>query len=124
MFSNKPSATMEEALEAFNGQLEEEKNEGFSADQIIDTVCSYFDITRQDIVGKKKSKDVVEPRMIAIYLINEILEIPLVSIGKMFGGRDHHTIINARDKITDQLKTSHKIQGYISEIKKLLSQNN
>jgi len=59
-----------------------------------------------------------------LILQNEILEIPLVSIGKMFGGRDHHTIINARDKITDQLKTSHKIQGYISEIKKLLSQNN
>ncbi len=120
--SNKDSAGMEEAYEAFNGQLEEEKNEGLSTDDIIDTVCTYFDITRQDIVGKKKSKDVVEPRMIAIYLINEILEIPLVSIGKIFGGRDHTTIMHSRDKISDELKTSHKIQGFISEIKKLLSQ--
>ena len=118
--SNKHSATMEEALEAFNGQIEEDKNEGLSPDDIIDTVCKYFDITRQDIVGKKKSKDVVEPRMIAIYLINEILEIPLVSIGKIFGGRDHTTIMHSRDKISDELKTSHKIKSFVSEIKKML----
>ena len=118
--SNKHSATMEEALEAFNGQLEEDKNEGLSPDDIIDTVCKYFDITRQDIIGKKKSKDVVEPRMIAIYLISEILEIPLVSIGKIFGGRDHTTIMHSRDKISDELKTSHKIQSFVSEIKKML----
>lgn len=118
--SNKHSATMEEALEAFNGQIEEDKNEGLSPDDIIDTVCKYFDITRQDIIGKKKSKDVVEPRMIAIYLINEILEIPLVSIGKIFGGRDHTTIMHSRDKISDELKTSHKIKSFVSEIKKML----
>ncbi len=118
--SNKHSASMEEALEAFNGQLEEDKNEGLSPDDIIDTVCKYFEITRQDIIGKKKSKEVVEPRMIAIYLISEILEIPLVSIGKIFGGRDHTTIMHSRDKISDELKTSHKMKSFISEIKKML----
>ena len=118
--SNKQSATMEDAIAAFDGQLEEDRNDGLSADDIIDTVCKYFDITRQDIIGKKKSKEVVEPRMIAIYLISEILEIPLVSIGKIFGGRDHTTIMHSRDKITDQLKTSHKTQSFISEIRKML----
>lgn len=119
--SNKQVANKEDAIEAFNGQLEEEKNEGISADDIIDTVCKYYDITRQDIVGKKKSKEVVEPRMIAVYLICEYLEIPLVSIGKMFGGRDYTTIIHSRDKITDELKTSHKTQSIVSDIKKMLT---
>ena len=119
--SNKQVATKEDAIEAFNGQLEEEKNEGLSADDIIDTVCKYFDISRQDIIGKKKSKEVVEPRMIAVYLICEYLEIPLISIGKMFGGRDYTTIIHSRDKITDELKTSHKIQSIVSDIKKMLT---
>lgn len=120
--AGKTTATMEEAYDAFDGQLEEERNEGISADDIINAVCKYFDITTQDIIGKKKNKEVVEPRMIAIYLINEILEIPLVSIGKMFGGRDHTTIMNARDKITVEIKTSHKIQSFVSEIKKMLQQ--
>lgn len=116
----KKSATMEEALEAFNGQAEEDKNEGFTPESIIDGVCKYFDITKEDIVGKKKSKEVVEPRMIAIYLISELLEIPLVSIGKLFGGRDHTTIMHSRDKIADQMKTSHKMQTLVSDIKKML----
>ena len=90
--SNKHTATKEDVIEAFNGQIEEEKNEGLTADDIIREVCKYFDITRADIVGKKKSKEVVEPRMIAIYLITEILEMPLISIGKIFGGRDHSTV--------------------------------
>ena len=55
----KRSATMDEAREAFNGQIEEEKNEGLTPEQIISTVCQYFDITKEDIIGKKKSKDVV-----------------------------------------------------------------
>ena len=117
---NKPSATMEDAVAAFDGQLEEDRNDGLSADDIIDTVCKYFDISRQDIVGKKKSKEIVEPRMIAIYLIIEILEIPLDAVGKIFGGRDHSTIMYSRDKITDQLKTSLKTQSNISEIRKML----
>ena len=116
----KRSATMEEAHEALNSQNEEDKNEGFTPDDIISGVCNYFGVTREDILGKKKSKDVVEPRMIAIYLISDILEIPLVSIGKIFGGRDHTTIMHSRDKIADQIKTSHKMQTLVSEIRKML----
>lgn len=117
---NKTSASMEEANEAFDNEYESESSDSLTADTIIDKVCLYFNITRQDIVGKKKSKEVVEPRMIAIYLINEMLEMPLVSIGKIFGGRDHTTIMHSRDKISDDIKTSPKIQTFISEIRKML----
>lgn len=116
----KRSATMEEAHEALNNEVEEEKGEGLTPDLIIEGVCKYFDVEKADVLGKKKSKDVVEPRMIAIYLISDILEIPLVSIGKIFGGRDHTTIMHSRDKISDQMKTSHKTQTLVNEIRKML----
>lgn len=116
----KRSATMEEAHEALNSEVEEEKSEGLTPDLIIEGVCRYFDVDKHDVLGKKKSKDVVEPRMIAIYLISDILEIPLVSIGKIFGGRDHTTIMHSRDKISDQMKTSHKTQTLVGEIRKML----
>lgn len=116
----KRSATMEEALEALKGEAEEEKNEGLTPDDIIVGVCKYFDVTKEELLGKKKSKDIVEPRMIAIYLISEILEIPLVSIGKLFGGRDHTTIMHSRDKIGEQMKNSHKMQTLVGDIRKML----
>lgn len=118
---NKPSATREDVIEAFNGLIEEERNEVTSNDDILDAVCKYFDVTKEDIVGKRKTKNIAEPRMICAYLMIEILETPLDAVGKILGGRDHSTISYARDKITEELKSSLKMKNYISEIKKLLS---
>lgn len=118
----KKTATLEEAREVFKDEQDIQK-EQTSPNQIVSIVCSYFGITEEDITGKKKSKEIVEPRMIAIFLINEILDLPLTSIGKIFGGRDHTTIIHARDKIGEQFKTNNKIKTIINEIKGQIKQN-
>ncbi len=115
----KKQATLDEANQVFKGMQDIQK-EQTSPKQIINTVCTYFGISEAEIVGKKRSKDIVEPRMIAIYLINEILDLPLTAIGKLFGGRDHTTIIHARDKITDQLKSNNKTRTIVNEIKNIL----
>lgn len=117
--SGKKVATMEEVKDIFSGQLEETKSD-LTADKIISVVCDYFNISYQDITGKKKSKEIVEPRMIAIYLISELLSLPLVNIGKLFGGRDHTTIMHSRDKITEDLKNNKKIQLLVADIKEIL----
>ena len=116
----KSSADLNDVKEAFSDKYDEKNEGGSNADQIIQAVCNYFDITKDDITGKKKSKEIVEPRMIAIYMISEMLELPLVTIGKIFGGRDHTTIMHARDKITSEMKTNRKTQTFVNEIKKML----
>lgn len=118
--SGKKSATIEDVKEIFENQKEELKND-LTADKVIDVVCDYFNITKEDITGKKKNKEIVEPRMIAIYLISELLSLPLVNIGKIFGGRDHTTIMHSRDKISQDLKVNRKTQTLVGEIKNLLS---
>lgn len=118
--SGKKVATMEEIKDIFSNQKEELKND-LTPDKIIAVVCDYFNVSYQDIIGKKKSKDIVEPRMIAIYLISELLNLPLVNIGKVFGGRDHTTIMHSRDKITQDLKVNKKTQTLVNEIKNMLS---
>ena len=118
--NGKKVATMEEAKEVFTKEPKEEIKNDLNVDKIISTVCDYFNIGYQDIIGKKKNKEVVEPRMIAIYLISELLNLPLVNIGKIFGVRDHTTIMHSRDKITEELKTNKKIQNLVSDIKNML----
>lgn len=120
--SGKKVATLEDAREIFANQKEEIKND-LTADKIISVVCDFFNISYQDITGKKKSKDIVEPRMIAIYLIRELLDLPLDNIGKLFGGRDHTTIIHSRDKISQDLKVNKKMQSLVSDIKNILTEN-
>lgn len=116
----KKTAGLEEAREAFKEKLDTSR-ENLNIDLIIDKVCEYFNISKSDIVGKKKSKEIVEPRMIAVYLASELLDIPLIAIGKHFGGRDHTTIIHARDKITQQVKINPSIKAVVAELKSLIT---
>lgn len=116
----KKSAGIDEAKEAFKENLDNQK-EHLTMDSITDAVCSYFNIMKTDVLGKKKSKEIVEPRMISVYLINELLDVPLITIGKFFGGRDHTTIIHARDKITEQVKLDSEMKNTICELKSLIN---
>ena len=118
--SGKKIATMDEVKDIFSNQKEELKND-LTPDKIISVVCDYFNISYQDIIGKKKNEEIVEPRMIAIYLISELLNLPLVNIGKIFGGRDHTTIMHSRDKISQDLKVNKKTQTLVNEIKNSLT---
>lgn len=117
--TNSSVCTIEVAKEAINGFLEE-KNDTIDASGIIDAVCKYFKITTADIISKKKTKNIVEPRMIAIYLITELLPMPLVQIGELLGGRDHTTIIHARDKISDEIKTNPRIKITVADIRNMI----
>ena len=72
------------------------------------------------MLGKKKNKEFVEPRQICIYLITDMMNVPLATIGQKMGGRDHTTVIYTRDKVADLIKTDRKTAVAISDIKNLL----
>ena len=72
------------------------------------------------MLGKKKNKEFVLPRQVCIYLISEMMSLPLVTIGKIMGGRDHATVIYARDKIAEQIKMDVKLSVGINDVKKML----
>lgn len=107
--------TIEIAKETLK-EKEENKKEQIDSDKIINIVSEYYRIPASDIIGKKKTKDIVEARMIAIYLVCEILNLPLISIGQIFGGRDHTTIMYSRDKIASQVNNPN-IQKTLKDIR-------
>lgn len=115
----KPHTTMEDAYEALKDYGETEKTD-LDADKIINTVCDFFKVTREDLVGKKKNKEIVEPRQLCVYLINDMLNIPLTAIGALLGGRDHTTIMYARDKIEGQIKSNAHIKTLVNDLKSRL----
>ncbi len=91
-----------------------------SAERIIECVCRYFNVSKEELVGKKKTKEVVEPRQICIYLITDMLALPLATIGGMFGGRDHTTVMHARDKVAERLPVQQKLKVAVSDIKDMV----
>lgn len=117
--ANKVISTKELAYDALQDFIEEKK-EALDAETIVSTVCRYFNISTADLFSKKKTKNIVEPRMIAIYLITDMLSMPLISIGQLFGGRDHTTVIHARDKISEELKSNTRIKIIVGDLKNML----
>ncbi|MDE5549035.1 MAG: chromosomal replication initiator protein DnaA [Clostridia bacterium] len=95
-------------------------NHILSLDTIVDATCSYYNIKKEEVIGKKKLKQIVQARQIAIYLINDMLGVPLATIGNYFGGRDHTTIIYARDKIEKEIETNNLMANQIKDIKNMI----
>lgn len=117
--TNRVINTKELAYEALIDFIED-KNDSIDASDIVDAVCKYFKISQSDMFSKKKTKNIVEPRMIAIYLITDLLPMPLVQIGELFGGRDHTTVIHARDKISEEIKVNPRIKITVADIKNMI----
>ena len=88
-------------------------------DHIVSATCDYFNVTKEALIGKKKNKEIVVPRQICIYLICDILgqSLPLASIGEYFGGRDHTTVMHARDKISEECKNNAVIASQVKDIR-------
>ena len=115
----KPHTTIEDAYEALKDYGETERTD-LTAEKIINTVCDFFKVTKEEIVGKKRNKEIVEPRQLCVYLIDEMLNIPLQAVGDLLGGRDHTTIMHARDKISSQVKINPHIRTLVNDIKSRL----
>ncbi len=113
-------ASIETVKEALKEQTRDAA-EQIDSDKIINTVSEYFNIPSSDLIGKKKTKEIVEARMVAVYLICELLNLPLVTIGQIFGGRDHTTIMYSRDKISNLVSTDKNIRRTIEDIKNSLN---
>lgn len=108
---------VDEALKESAG----EKKEEMQAEDIINCVCDFFRVSKNDILSKKKNKEFVEPRQVCIYVITDMMSsLPLQKVGEIMGGKDHSTIIYSRDKIAELMKTDKKLATQIRDIKKML----
>ncbi len=84
---------------------------------IIVTVAEYFDISREDILGKSREKRLAFPRQIVMYLLREEMSRSYPSIGQELGGRDHTTAMHAYTKISRLLETDEQLKRDLELIK-------
>ena len=104
------------ASQALKGLHRVAKNE-ISIAKIQKQVADFYNITQGDILGKKRVKQIVMPRQIAMYLSRELTDSSLPKIGNEFGGKDHTTVLHAIDKIEAELKKDTDLQNDITKLK-------
>ncbi len=79
-------------------------------------VANHFDLTVAELVAKKRSRGVVLPRQIAMFLCRELTDASLPRIGEAFGGRDHTTVLHAHEKISRELKSNPELRQVVSDL--------
>ena len=92
----------------------------YTFQQIQRKVAEYYDVSVEDILSPKRSKEIAMARHVAVYICRTLLPHSLPQIGDNFGGRDHSTIINSLSKIEKELSSnSHTKQAVESIIKSI-----
>ena len=110
--------TISSAREALKN-IATEDSEIIDATKIIDIVCKFYDIKKEDVLARKRTKNIAEARQVAMYLITEYISMPLESVGNIFG-KDHATVIYAKNKIVEDMKKSKKLEIQINDIKQMI----
>ncbi|NLN46989.1 MAG: chromosomal replication initiator protein DnaA, partial [Clostridiaceae bacterium] len=114
--------SVETAQEALKDLVQPASRVKLSPDAITDVVARYYNMSIEDIKSSRRSKDVSNPRQIAMYLCRNALSMSFPEIGIYFGGRDHSTVMHACDKITNEIASQNAtLIKDITGIKKRLS---
>jgi chromosomal replication initiator protein len=72
---------------------------------ILEMVSNYYGIRRADLLGKRRTRSIVQPRHVGMYLARKLTPLSLEEIGGHFGGRDHSTVLHAERSVEDLLKS-------------------
>lgn len=117
----KREVTVELAEQVLKDIISPDQQKIITPEYIISMVAEHYDITIDEIKGNKRNSKIVIPRQIAMYLCREMIDIPLKSVGKCLGNRDHTTIMHGCEKIEHELQTSDTMKNTIEVLMKKIN---
>ncbi|KJU86968.1 chromosomal replication initiation protein [Candidatus Magnetobacterium bavaricum] len=79
-------------------------------------VCEYYGIKLTDIKAKKRTKELIIPRQLAMYISKQLTDLSLGDIGKAFGGKDHATVIYACKQVEAKIKKDEGFNKVVQQI--------
>ena len=85
-------------------------------------MCSYYAVKVPDIKGKRRTKDLVIPRQVAMFLMKEMTDTPYMTIGDFLGGRDHTTIMHGVRTIEGEVSKAGKIKQDVVNVRLTISE--
>ena len=114
------SPTMALAMEALTDTGGGGRRVKASPGDVVDAVAAHFGVAHKDLRGRGRTKEIVRPRQVAMYLIRESTDASLVDIGQALGGRDHTTVMHGIGKVERELATDTALRGQVMAIREAL----
>lgn len=108
--------TPEIAQQQLKDMFSQARHGNVTIDNIIRTVSEAYNVSANDLKGKKRTRSIVVPRQMAMYIAREITEYSTTELGLEFGGRDHTTVMHSCQKIDEQLKLDPTLETRIQKL--------
>lgn len=113
---------LELAKEATRDYFPEHSIRPISIQSIQREVSRYFQISHSELIGSKRSQQIVYPRQVAMYLSRELTDKSLPKIGDEFGGRDHTTVMHAAKKIQALMSSQREVYNQVQSLTNTIKQ--
>lgn len=110
--------TLELAKQTLKSILPEDGVVKITPDKIMDKVAVFYNISKDDLIGSVRTKDIALPRQIAMYLCKKLTDMNFGMIGKTFGNKDRTTVMHNVNKIEKELNTNDSLKSDINYILK------
>jgi len=112
----KKEINLENANSILKGIIDKKK-QTITPELIIREIVKYYGTTAEDLLGKKRTKEIVMPRQITMYFLRHEASMSFPDIGKQMGGKDHSTIMHGCKKVESDISQNQQIKEDINKIK-------
>ncbi len=109
--------TLDNAREALKNIVVEDESK-LDAGRIVDAVCRYYNIKKEELLARKRTKEIASARQVAMFLISDMLDMPLAAVGNIFG-KDHATVIYAKTRVAEDMAKDKKFATEINDIRQM-----
>ena len=113
---NGDAPTMANAQTAISDILNNDQPPPLTVEKIIEEVGRTFGVSPDDIRSSKRSANISNARQIAVYVVREITQLSMTTIGEEFGGRDHSTVVYAVQQVEKNMKKDSKTKAMVEDI--------
>jgi chromosomal replication initiator protein len=117
---NRVPVTVPLAQQLLGDLLSESQPRQRTPDEMLVEISDYFGLSVESLRGKSRQRELVTARQVAMYLFREQTDLSYPSIARIFGGRDHTTVIHAVEKIQRLMSERKQIYDQVNDLRKRL----
>ena len=88
---------------------------------VLDAVTAHYSLDLRDLTSRRRDAHTTLARHVAMYLLREDAHMGLAEIGRAFGGRDHSTVLHARNRVSSLMREDDGLRHELADLRRAIS---
>lgn len=120
-FFNQPNLSLDDVHSLLENHFSGGPSKRLTIADIQKEVETFYKVSHADLVGKKRTRNIIYARQIAIYLCRQMLDLPFNDIGKKFN-RDHSTVMYSVTNVEEKMKENRELREELETLRQLIQE--